>query len=189
VPHSYELVVRDLSPKDGNGFEFRWGKKYDLILLGKGPSMKGCPFDIGVEVWAALSVLSIEGWEDKSYSKTFLFDVPDKKLDEQGGLKVAQARGIPIVSNLCLPFTTEPYPTREIGRMFGQAHFMNDMSYMIAMALYEGYKSLLLYGVDQGPGLIYQRGRPFTIYWLGVATGMGVSWDLAPDCILWRQSL
>lgn len=162
-------------------------KKYDLILLGKGPSMNGCPFD--AEVWAALSVLGIEGWEDKPYSKAFCFDIPGYKLDEQAGLEVAQARGIPIVSSNPFLFITEQYPLREIQEMFGHWHVMSDMSYMIAMALYKGYKSLLLYGVDQGPGLIYQRGRPFTIYWLGVATGMGVEWELAPNCILWRQSL
>ena len=163
--------------------------KYDLILLGRGPSMRGCPFD--AEVWAALTVLGLEGWEDKPYSKAFCFDIPSQKPDEQAGLEVAQRRGIPIVSRNSFAFVTEQFPLREIREKFGHtcSMYMNDMSYMIALALYKGYKSLLLYGADQGPGEVYVRGRPFTTYWLGVATGMGVKWQLAPRCILWRQRL
>ena len=155
---------------------------HDLILLGNGPSMTGCPFD--TETWAAISVLGFEGWEDKPYSKVFVVDKPSLK-----NLEAAQARNIPIVGIERYKYITECYPRSGIHRMFGAVGVWNVMSYMLAMALYRGYRNLLLYGVDQGPELQYQGGRPFTTYWLGVATGMGVKWELAPRCTLFRYSL
>ena len=34
---------------------------------------------------------------------------------------------------------------------------------------------------------MYTMGRPYVMFWLGVATGMGVKWALAPDSILLRE--
>lgn len=158
---------------------------YDLILLGNGPSKDGCPFDS--EVWAALSVLGNKGWEDKPYSKAFCFDIPEYKADEMAGLKVAQARGIPIVSGRGLPCATEYYPAKKITERFESFFFHNDMSYMLAMALYKGYKSLSLWGVDQGPDALHRAHRKYVTFWLGVATGMGVQWKLAPNSLLWER--
>lgn len=159
--------------------------KHDLILLGQGPSMHGCPFD--VETWAAMSVLSHKGFEDKPYSKLFAYDVPEYKSDEMAGLKVAQARGLNIVSSKGLPFITEYLPIVKVVERFGAFLFLNDMSYMLAYALYLGYKSLWLWGVDQGPSAMYRSHRKYTFYWLGVATGMGVRWEMAPDSLLWER--
>ena len=167
-----------------------------LILLGQGPSMHDCPFD--TETWASVSVLSHNGFEDKPYSKVFCFDKPEKKDDELAGLKVALSRNIPIVGLDWLhtydpitdAFVTEPYPLRELQKKFDTFYFKNDMSYMIAYALHLGYKDLLLWGVDQGgddDDGTYVMARPYVMFWLGVATGMGVRWDLAPDSILLRS--
>jgi len=159
--------------------------KHDLIILGQGPSMTDCPFD--TEVWASLTVLGYEGFEDKEYSKLFLFDDPNQKPDEMKGLKIAQARGLPIVSSRAYDCATEFYPLFRIRDRFSTIYFRNDTSYMIAYALYLGYKSLLLCGVDQGPHPMYQMGRPFVTYWLGVASSMGVQWEVGPNSLLWEE--
>ena len=158
---------------------------HDLILLGQGPSMNGCPFD--AEVWTTVSVLSHKGFENKPYTKLFLFDLPEAKVDETQGMEVAQTKDIPIVGFENASCITEPYPLGEINKKFDTHYFFNDMSYMIALALYNGYKSLLLWGVDQGREYIYTYGRSYIMYWLGMATGMGVEWELAPDSILLRD--
>ncbi len=158
---------------------------HDLILLGQGPSMHDCPFD--AETWACLSVLSHKEFEDKPYSKIFLFDHPEFKADEAVGLKVAQARGLPIISSMPLPFVAEVFPLKTICEHFNSIFFQNDISYMMGYALYLGYKSLLLWGVDQGPDRLRSAHRKFVTYWWGVATGMGVEMNEAPDSILWRK--
>lgn len=159
--------------------------KDKLILLGQGPSRHNCPFD--AEVWATVTALGHEEYADKPFSKVFCFDVPERKLDELAGMKVAQARGIPIVSGKQFSYATEAYPSRGVAVRFESFFFLSDMSYMLAMALYLGYKSLLLWGVDQSDYEIYKLGRKYVTYWLGVATGMGVPWELAPDSVLWRE--
>ena len=169
-----------------------------LTLLGQGPSMKGCPFD--GETWSSLTVLGKKGWEDSPVSKVFCFDKPEHKADEMKGLKVAQERNIPIIGFSWMAFQnpvtdtyiTESYPLREMIKEFDTYYYKNDMSLMIMLALSQGYKKLSLWGVDQGGGSpelegIYVMARPYVMYWLGVATGMGVEWELAPDSILLRE--
>lgn len=166
----------------------------DLILLGQGPSKYGCPFD-GTEVWTTVSMLSNKGWEGKPYSKVFIFDRASMKIDEKFGLEVALLRrmkgdSLEIVGHeIYTPERTVEYPQKEIIEKFGTYYWKNDMSYMIALALLRGYKHLSLWGVDQGGGAdFYEMARPFVMFWLGIATGMGVEWDLAPDSILLRDN-
>lgn len=166
----------------------------DLILLGQGPSMVGCPCDI--ETWATLTVLGRKEWEDKPFSKVFCFDRPDEKADEAAGLVVAKRRGIPIVGLKELAFyppvveqyVTEEYPLRELLEKYHTYYFKNDMTYMIALALIQGYTSLSLWGVDQGYEDMYSMARPFVMFWLGIATGEGVKWELSPTSILLREN-
>ncbi len=155
--------------------------KHDLTLLGLGPSMEGCPFD--AEVWSTISILRCKGWEDKPYSKLFCFDALHGEQAED--VSMAQVRGLTLAGSE--NFVTEVYPLEEIYKRFGTSYFWNSVSYMIALALYQGYKSLLLYGIDQGPEPMYELARKYVTYWLGVADGMGVKWELAPNSILWRK--
>ena len=169
-----------------------------LIILGQGPSMIGCPFD--TETWASVSVLSHQEWEDAPVSKVFLFDKLELKEDERLGVEVAQRRGLPIVGESYMAdyppvgtnVVTEEYPLREIQKEFNTLYFKNDTSYMIAYAIHLGYKHLSLWGVDQG-GVpegqqdIYSFARAYVMFWLGVATGRGITWELAPNSILLRD--
>ncbi len=163
---------------------------HELILLGQGPSRHDCPFD--AETWTTVSALARPELADAEYTRAFCFDRPDRKADEAAGMEVAKARGIPIMGLDFLSHITEPYPLAEIQERFDTYYFKNDMSYMIAYALHKGYRDILLWGVDQGGGPpevepMYTMGRPYVMFWLGVATGMGVKWALAPDSILLRE--
>jgi len=160
--------------------------RYTLTLLGQGPSKEGCPFD--AETWATASVLNDKKWRDKPYSKIFCFDNLETKPDEKAGVEYAHKHNIPVVSTHVWPDRTEEYPLEGVIRQFKTNYLLNDMSYMIAMALYKGYKSIFLWGVDQGPDYIYHVGKSYTTFWLGVASGMGVKWHLCPNSILWVYS-
>lgn len=73
----------------------------------------------------------------------------------------------------------EIYPIEKIIKKFGTKYFCNSIAYMIAYALYYGYKKIYLYGVDfdeadwdrQRQKQQEERGDEF---WMGVALGMGV---------------
>lgn len=147
--------------------------------------MHNCPFD--AEVWATVSVLGHDEYKDKPFSKLFLFDPPEDKPDEMAGMIVAKERGLTVVSSRGFEGVTEVYPQNAISKKFHSTFFMNDLSYMIALALYNGYKHLLLWGVDQSGPAMYVRARVYVTHWLGVATGYGVKWEMAPDSLLWRK--
>lgn len=142
--------------------------------------MRDCPFD--AEVWATASVLEEPGMLDYEYSKVFALDTEVQILN----LDTIRERGIPIVSTQS--YATEPLPYFDIRRKLGANYWRPTVSFMIAYAMYLGYKKLRLYGVDQGPEKKYAWARPILMFWLGMATGLGVEWELGPNCILLRDN-
>ncbi len=75
--------------------------------------------------------------------------------------------------------TSVRYPIEEITKRFGldcleRPYFTNQVPYMIALALLEGFEEIHLYGVDMAVGTEYGFEKPCCEYWLGVAQGMGV---------------
>jgi len=71
-----------------------------------------------------------------------------------------------------------PYPLEEIkawcDHMKFAAYFTNSISYMIALAIAEGYKTIGVWGVDMAASGEYEKERPSVEYWLGIARGMGI---------------
>ncbi|KKK66269.1 hypothetical protein LCGC14_2965780, partial [marine sediment metagenome] len=132
----------------------------DLILLGAAPSREGCPFD--TEVWATITILRCKGWEDKHYDKLFNFDDFRSERDRQVGV-MAHERNLPVVGPKFCMDVTEIYPMREVIERFDSLFFRNTMSYMIALALYQNYKHLSIWGVDQA-GPQYESGRRYVTY-------------------------
>lgn len=77
------------------------------------------------------------------------------------------------------------YPLEDILAHFGRcfvepdhaAYFTNSVSYMIALAIYEGFEELHIYGVDMATSFIdneYSHQRPSCEFWLGMAAGRGM---------------
>jgi len=74
------------------------------------------------------------------------------------------------------------YPLEEIVAEFGQyfqnsedaRYFTNTVAYMIALAIYEKYDVIHVYGVDMAVHTEYESQRPSCEFWLGVAIGRGI---------------
>jgi len=72
------------------------------------------------------------------------------------------------------------YPWDEINAMVGEldpcgiGYFTNSVSYMIALAIYEGFDEISLYGVDMAVGGEYEKQRPSCEFWVGLAKGRGI---------------
>ena len=72
------------------------------------------------------------------------------------------------------------YPFEEINDWIseidpsGRDYFTNSVSFMIALAIYEGFDVIHLYGVDMAVGSEYEQQRPSCEFWLGVAKGLGI---------------
>lgn len=56
----------------------------------------------------------------------------------------------------------------------GRNYFTNSVSFMIALAIYEGFDVIHLYGVDMAVGSEYEKQRPSCEFWLGLAKGRGI---------------
>jgi len=67
------------------------------------------------------------------------------------------------------------YPLEQILEVFpGDPYFTNSVSYMIALALFQGVEQLAIYGVDMATKEEYTDQRSGVEYWVGLARGAGV---------------
>jgi len=76
-----------------------------------------------------------------------------------------------------------PYPIGEIKQKFG-TYFTNSISYEMALAIYEGFKEIHLYGVEMALSGEYGYQRPSVEYFIGLARGMGIKVYLPERCDL-----
>lgn len=67
-----------------------------------------------------------------------------------------------------------PYPKTEVMQKYGR-YFTNTLSWMIALAMYEGMKEIHLYGVEMALSEEYATQRPSIEYYVGLARGMGIT--------------
>ena len=82
-----------------------------------------------------------------------------------------------------IPASVE-YPLAEMVRHFGRQYFKSTLDYMIALALFEGFTEIHIYGVNMAVGEEYSVQKPSMEYWLGRAEGMGVKIVLPDGCDL-----
>ena len=54
------------------------------------------------------------------------------------------------------------------------SNFTSTTAYAIALALYQGYKNIELYGIEATSDTEYGRQKPGLLFWIGIATGRGV---------------
>lgn len=80
------------------------------------------------------------------------------------------------------------YPVEPILEKWGLYH-CSSASWMLAFALYKGYKKILLYGWEMGTDTEYFYQRANFEYWIGRAEGMGVQVLLPENCSLLRGDL
>ncbi len=136
----------------------------DLIILGKGDSSKHCPFD--TEVWGVNDVYLKPECKGKKIDKLFAFDpLGDGYVT---GMKLVA----PVVS--WQSYADEKYPLNEILEEFKSKYFPNTICYMLALAIYQRYEKLRLYGIDQPSGSQYAIDKSGVEYWLGRAQGRGI---------------
>lgn len=76
-----------------------------------------------------------------------------------------------------------PYPLNDIMAKFG-GYFTNTVSYMIALAILQGYREIGCYGVDMAATTEYGAQRPSCEFFLGVAAGLGIRVIIPDQCDL-----
>ena len=173
----------------------KWGNKVPEVLpgferprkiciVGYAPSKDQAPFgDKSWEIWGLNDLYEhIPRW-------TRWFEVHLKAdLDAymtRGG-KFRHIAGLQGVAAKCPLYMQEAfsdipgsirYPIEVITAAYGN-YFTNTISYMIAMAIFEGCDELAIYGVDMAQETEYGGQRPSCEYFLGIALGAGIQLEI-----------
>ena len=151
-----------------------------VLLVGRGPSWTECPFD--GEVWATATCFLVDELKDKKFTKAF--EVNGIENSEIAiSISAARERGIPVISPQ--PYADEKYPHRAITKEFHNVYLKHTIPYMMAYAIYKGYKTIGLYGIDQGPAWHLVSGKPYVTFWLGIAIGRGVAIEMGRSSLRW----
>ena len=86
-----------------------------------------------------------------------------------------------------------PYPLETIMKEFPRRYFTNTISWMIALAILEGFKEIGIYGVDMAVSSPlrqqneYSHQRPSCEYFIGIAEGRGIKVHLPDECDLLKS--
>ena len=68
-------------------------------------------------------------------------------------------------------------------------YFTNSISYMIALAIGEGYQQIGIWGVDMAAAGEYEKERPSVEYWIALAQGLGIKVFLPKESELLKARL
>ena len=80
-----------------------------------------------------------------------------------------------------------PYPKDEIIDFFGIDYFADSFAYMLALAIYQGFKQIDIYGFNYAFGEAYVSEKPCCEFWIGIALQRGIEFNLVGDnCKLLR---
>ena len=79
--------------------------------------------------------------------------------------------------------------TASIRDTIGEPYLSSSIAYEIALAIYEGFEEIHLYGVDLNTEAEYAWQKPGVEYWLGIAQGRGIKVVLPANCPLLRGTL
>lgn len=80
--------------------------------------------------------------------------------------------------------TSVRYPRQGVIQQLGIDYFTSSIAYMIALAIYEAFDEIHLYGVDMPSETEYYHERPCVEFWLGYAHRQGVRVVVPEDCPL-----
>lgn len=167
-----------------------------VAICGFADSVTAAPFDDPTwEIWGlndlhARLVTLPNGRFDRWFDIHDLDNInADVKLLRNKGVTPPENIGLDGLSKLNVPVYMQgrtslvpnsiPYPLKEVINAFPYGKYMtNSISYMIALAIYEGYQEISIYGVDMAVGQAldgeYSHQRPSCEYWAGVAVGRGI---------------
>ena len=81
-----------------------------------------------------------------------------------------------------------PYPRKEVTEAFGY-YFTNSISWMLALAIYEGFPEIHMYGIEMALSGEYGYQRPSVEYFVGIARGMGLKVYLPERCDLLKTTV
>jgi hypothetical protein len=174
------------------GMFHRPGKK--VAIVGFADTRSEAPFtDPSWEIWGLndlhAHIPRFDRWFDIHDRENIDLDVTTGRADPTkcgiGGLKTLN---VPIYMQdryEDIPNSIK-FPLAELQAKFGN-YFTNSISFMIALALFEGYEEIGIWGVDMAVGKEYIKERPSVEHMIGIAQGRGVKVFIPDGCDLLKS--
>ena len=127
-------------------------------------------FDTNFEIWGLnwlfYKIPRADRWFEMHYSK--VEDIEPERYRDW----LQTQKEIPVYMQhkfKAVPMSIR-YPKNEVIQEFGK-YFTCSMDWMIALAIYEKYRAIHLYGVEMARGSQYEYQRESLSWWMGIAYG------------------
>ena len=148
-----------------------------VAIVGFAPSWVEAPFDNPeFEIWGENTLYRriprFTRWFDIHPLETFT----KEKKQTDNYLAELDALNVPVYLQKAHPMVKKSiaYPIEAIKKKLETDYFTNSISYMIALAIYERFEEIHVYGVDMAQDSEYSDQRPSCEFFLGIAKGMGI---------------
>lgn len=166
-----------------------------VCIIGSAPSWKEAPFGVnGMEYWSLNDMFihipkgCTRWFQMHSRDEVERSKEPMHKQRIHSCLQWCQTATIPIYMQQVyedIP-ASHPYPVDEVERALGMTCFNSSVDYMVALALYEKFDEIYLYGVNMAADGEYSGERPSLENWLSYAKGRGVKLIMPDGCDLMK---
>ena len=163
-----------------------------VAIVGRAPGWKQAPFnDPTFEIWSFNNLYRIIGRVPGGRWTRWL-EVHEKKLRQKERREVLAGLNCPVylLEEDLQKYNDIPnavrFPFQEIvDRFFCRINrkwfFTSSMAYFLALAAYEEFDVVHLYGINQATRTEYDYQRPCTSFWLGVLAGRGAEIYVQPQ--------
>ncbi len=161
-------------------------KRTKVAIVGFAPSWKQAPWDKPeeYEVFCLNEMYKLAG-EVQNFHADRWFEIHSRNSASKATPEhQAFLRQCPVPVYMWQKYDDIPnsarFPKDEIIAEFqkrgykGAAYFTNSISWMFALAMLEGFKTIALYGVDMANDSEYGWQRPSCEYFIGLAEGLGI---------------
>ena len=167
-------------------------KRKKVAIVGFAPSWNKAPFaNQEFEIWGLNELyMYIEKMPNGRWDRWFELHQKSRFMgsDRQGAehIKKLAAMKCPVyMLESCKEVPSSiKYPLEEMIKYFDTNYFTNSISYMLALAIYEGFEEIHVYGVNMETDSEYGSQRPSCEYFLGVAWGKRIKIYIPPDADL-----
>jgi hypothetical protein len=149
-----------------------------VAILGKGASWIEAPFDCqDIEIWGLNDLFKYFNENTKQNRFSRWFEIHNKKDIAPEEWEFLKKLPIPVYMQQCHDDikTSIQYPKNEIEAFFKRKLWRCSTAYMIALAIYEQYEEIQLFGVNMSYcDVEYSEQKPSVEYWLGQAEARGI---------------
>jgi hypothetical protein len=140
------------------------------------------------EVWAINAMGNVI-----RHDRVILMDDIDALIERINGYEFLKTHDKPIITSTKTKTapTSQEYPLEEVINMLGMPYLNTTVSFAFALAMYEGFDTIHLYGCDYTYEDMHmgEKGRGNLEYLIGLATASGISVGVAASSTLMDKNV